>query len=70
MVQPTDAIGNPISLLIERLFWLGLGGFFGLSIVTSILRGLKERKNRAKLLSPEQLENLAKKAIKKYSDSN
>ena len=46
MEQATDAIGNPTALLIERLFWLGLGGFFVLVIITSLLRGLKERRKK------------------------
>ena len=70
MEQVTDAIGNPTALLVERIFWLGLGGFLGLAIITSFLRGLKEGKNKKRLVSPNQLENLAKKAIQKNSDSN
>ena len=40
MEQVTDAIGNPTALLVERIFWLGLGAFLGLAIITSLLRGL------------------------------
>ena len=70
MEQVTDAIGNPTALLIERIFWLGLGGFLGLAIITSFLRGLKGRKNKTTPVSPDQLENLAKKAIQQNSNSN
>ena len=70
MEQVTDAIGNPTSLLVERIFWLGLGAFLGLAIITSLLRGLKESKNKTTPISPDQLENLAKKAIQQNSDSN
>ena len=70
MEQLTDAIGNPTALLLERIFWLGLGGFFGLTIITSFLRGLKERKNKTTSVSTNQLEDLAKKAIQQNSDSN
>ena len=70
MEQITDAIGNPTALLVERIFWLGLGVFLGLAIITSLLRGFKESKNKATLVSPDQLEDLAKKAIKQNSDSN
>ena len=70
MEQLTDAIGNPIALLIERIYWLGLGAFLGLVIITSFLRGLKERKNKTTPVSPDELENLAKKAIQQNSDSN
>tara|TARA_Y100001968_G_scaffold160352_1_gene146569 strand:+ start:73 stop:285 length:213 start_codon:yes stop_codon:yes gene_type:complete len=70
MEQVTDAIGNPTALLVERVFWLGLGAFLGLAIITSYLRGLKERQNKTTSVSPDQLENLAKKAIQQKSDSN
>ena len=70
MEQVTHAIGNPVALLVERIFWLGLGTFLGLAIITSLVRGLKEGKNKATAVSPDQLENLAKKAIQQNSDSN
>ena len=70
MEQTTEAIGNPTALLVERIFWLGLGGFLGLAIITSFLRGLKESKNKTTPVSPDQLENLATKALKQNSDSN
>ena len=70
MEQITDAVGNPTALLVERIFWLGLGGFLGLAIITSLIRGFKESKKKSKLVSPDQLVDLAKKAIKKKSDSN
>ncbi len=70
MEQVTDAIGNPTAILIERIFWFGLGTFLGLAIITSFLRGLKETKNKTTPISTDQLENLAKKAIQQNSDSN
>ena len=70
MEQLTDAIGNPTALLVERIFWLGLGGFLGLAMITSFLRGLKASKNKTTPVSPDQLENLATKALKQNSDSN
>ncbi len=70
MEQITDAVGNPTAILVERIFWLGLGAFFGLAIITSFLRGLKERKNKSTLVSPSQLQNLAKKAIQQNRNSN
>ena len=69
MEQVTYAIGNPTALLVERIFWLGLGAFLGLAIITSFLRGLKEGKNKTTQFSPDQLENLAKKAMQQDSDS-
>ena len=70
MEQITDAIGNPTALLLERIFWLGLGAFFGLAIITSFLKGLKVRKKKSTPVTINQLENLAKKAIQRNSDSN
>tara|TARA_B100000214_G_C23724352_1_gene515796 strand:- start:87 stop:284 length:198 start_codon:yes stop_codon:yes gene_type:complete len=64
MEQITDVIGNPTLLLVERIFWLGLGAFLGLAILTSFLR---ESKKIAKTVSPSQLESLAKKAIQQNS---
>ena len=70
MEQVTYPIGNPTTLLIERIFWLGIGGFFGLALITSFIRSLKQNKIRETNVSAEQLENLAKKAIQKNSDHN
>ena len=70
MEQVTDVIGNPTALLAERIFWLGLGAFLGLAIINSLIRGLKEGKNKTTAVSPDQLKNLAKKAIQQNSDSN
>ena len=70
MEQVTETIGNPTALLVERFFWLGLGSFLGLAIITSFIRGLREGKNKATPVSPNQLENRAKKAIEQNSDSN
>ena len=68
MEQVTDAIGNPMTLLIERVFWLGLGGFLGVAIITSVLRGLNKSKNISKDGSSEELKNLAEKAIQQNTD--
>tara|TARA_Y100001968_G_scaffold295408_1_gene302768 strand:+ start:225 stop:437 length:213 start_codon:yes stop_codon:yes gene_type:complete len=70
MDQITDAIGNPTALLVERIFWLGLGAFLGLAIITSLIRGIKEKKNKPTPVSPNQLENLAKKAKQLNTDGN
>ena len=63
MEQLSDAIGNPTALLIERIFWLALGGFLGLAIITSLIRGLNEKRNKIKPVSEKKLKDLAKKAI-------
>jgi len=70
MEQVSNAIGNPTALLAERIFWLALGGFLGLALITSVLRGLKESKNKKMRGSSDQLENLAKKAIQQNRDSD
>ena len=70
MEQVIDAVGNPTALLIERFFWLGLGGFFGLALISSFIRGVKEGKRKTTPSSPDQLENLAKKAIDRNSNAN
>ena len=66
----TDQLGNPTTLLIERIFWLGIGGFFGLALMTSLVRGLKQNKIKETNVSAKHLENLAKKAIQKNSNHN
>ncbi len=66
----THVVGNPTTLLIERMFWLGLGGFLGLAIITSLIRGLKQRKKIVKSISSEELKNIAKKAIQQNTNLN
>ena len=70
MEQLNDAVGNPITLLIERFFWLGLGGFLGLAIITSLIRGLNENNKNSNSVTPKELNNLAKKAIQRNSRNN
>ena len=65
MEQLNDLASNPTAILIERFFWLGLGGFLGLAIITSLLRGLNERKINTNPLFTEELKNLEKKQLKK-----
>ncbi len=69
MEQVIDSIGNPTTLLIERIYWLGLGSFLGLAIITSLIRGIKKSKDE-KYVSATQLENLAKKAIQQNGDNS
>tara|TARA_B100000965_G_C19488638_1_gene711964 strand:+ start:277 stop:483 length:207 start_codon:yes stop_codon:yes gene_type:complete len=68
MEQITEPIGNPIVLLIERIFWLGLGGFLGLAIITSIIR--RDKDKITKPVSPEELKKLAEKATLKNREIN
>ena len=65
MEQVTEALGNPTALLIERIFWIGLGGFLGLAIITSVLRGINESKHNINPQQKKELENLAEKATQK-----
>ena len=70
MEQLNDAVGNPTALLIERFFWLGIGGFLGLAIITSLIRGLNESNKNSNSVTPKELNNLAKKAIQRNSRNN
>ena len=54
-------IGNPVTLLIERGFWLALGGFLGAAIFLSIIRRDIDHKHNKSIAS--ELEDLAEKAI-------
>ena len=56
------AIGNPITLLVERIFWLGIGVFLMAAIFISILQSIINRKNRRKT-DPSYIQNLANKAV-------
>ena len=68
MEPVTNLVGNPLALIIERIFWVILGGFFGVTLITSIMRTIKENENEEKVVSPKDLEELAKKAIKGTKD--
>ena len=68
MENVTNAIGNPTALLIERIFWLALGGFFVLAVISSIIRGLNEDRNNNKTFHPKELKDLARKAIQQNSN--
>ncbi len=70
MEPATDLVGNPLTLLIERIFWLILGGFFGIAIITSIIRTNIESKKKRKIVSPKELKKLANKAIKRNKDKD
>ncbi len=61
----SEAVGFPAILLLERFFWLGLGGFLGLAIITSVIRGQKENNDKNNFVSENDLKKLANKAIKK-----
>tara|TARA_Y100001968_G_scaffold149075_1_gene136307 strand:- start:311 stop:523 length:213 start_codon:yes stop_codon:yes gene_type:complete len=70
MEQLTYGVGNPTALLIERIFWLALGVFLGLAIITSLIRRLNENKNNINHSSPKELKNLAEKAIQKNTSNH
>ena len=65
MEQLTDGVSNPTAILIERIFWLGLGGFLGLAIISSLIRGLSEKE---KTISSIELKSLAEKATQQNRD--
>ena len=69
MEQVTDVVGNPTALLLERVFWLGIGVFLSVAIVNSLIRTLKEQKGQSKrIFTSKELKNLAKKALQKNND--
>ena len=70
MEPSTDLVGYPITLLIERVFWLSLGLFFALTLISSLLRALKEKNNKEIVITPKDLEKLANKAIKENKDKD
>ena len=61
-MEPTsDLSGNPISLLVERLFWLGLGIFLGGAFVKATIESIKQAKS-SKGSMDTILKDLAQKA--------
>tara|TARA_B100001250_G_scaffold406476_1_gene425596 strand:- start:81 stop:293 length:213 start_codon:yes stop_codon:yes gene_type:complete len=70
MEQVTDLIGNPTALLIERIFWLGLGGFLGLAIITSQIRGSNESRKNRNHVSSKELEHPSNKTIQQNSETD
>ena len=66
----TYTVGNPTALLIERVFWLGLGGFLGVALITSLIRELSKRKNNTTTHSPKELKNIERKAIQQNSNQD
>ena len=70
MNQIIGVVGNPTSILIERFFWLGLGGFLALALINSLMRGWNEDNSETSSVTPMELENLAQKAIQKNKEFN
>ncbi len=58
----TDLIGNPITLLLERIFWLFLGMFFFSALFFSFIRRIRPQ-NTAEKTQGSLLKELAEKAI-------
>tara|TARA_Y100001968_G_scaffold307231_1_gene324874 strand:- start:273 stop:485 length:213 start_codon:yes stop_codon:yes gene_type:complete len=67
MEQLPNGVSNTTVILIERIFWLGLGVFLGLAIVGSLIRRLNENKKITKPFSSIGLKNLQKKSIQQNS---
>ena len=70
MEPVSDLVGYPLTLLIERIFWLGLGGFFGLALITSVIRTIKEKNNKGNMVSAKDLEMLANNAVKENKEDD
>tara|TARA_Y100001968_G_scaffold248627_1_gene233200 strand:+ start:530 stop:655 length:126 start_codon:yes stop_codon:yes gene_type:complete len=39
MEKVTDITGSQKALLVEKIFWIGIGVFIGLAIISSLIRG-------------------------------
>ena len=70
MEPANDLVVNPITLLIERVFWISLGVFFVLTVITSIVRSIKEKTHKEKIVTSKDLEKLANRAIRKNKDKD
>ncbi len=68
MEQAQDLIGNPLTLLIERIFWLGLGCFFFLATVKSFINSFKDQENQGN--TSELMENTLKKIARSVAQRN
>ena len=64
MEQAQDLIGNPLALMIERFFWLGLGCFFFLGI----LKSFNDQENQSNV--SDLMENKLKKIARNVTKSN
>ena len=69
MDQISNFSWNSASILVERIFWFGLGGFLALTLLTSFLREFIKNNKKSQIL-PDQLENLANRAIQRNSDND
>ena len=59
--EVTEIAGSSLSILIERIFWIGLGVFLGATILKSSLDSIKSLKNGGKTME-SKLKELANKA--------
>ena len=64
MEQASQLVGNPLTLLIERFFWLGLGCFLGATILRTLIQGLKRNDEDQQKLN-KKIQEIANKATKK-----
>ena len=62
MEQSSELLGNPISLLLERIFWLGLGGFFGATIFRAVIHAINKQRKVPNPDMEKTLKNIAKQA--------
>ena len=70
MQQFTYINGHTTFILVERIYWLGLGGFLGLAILTSLIRSFNETKAKERYDSARELDKLAKKAVRQNNEDN
>ena len=64
MEQASQLVGNPLTLLIERFFWLGLGCFLAATILRTLIQGLNRNDKDQQKLN-KKIQEIANKATKK-----
>tara|TARA_Y100001968_G_scaffold294238_1_gene300671 strand:+ start:1019 stop:1219 length:201 start_codon:yes stop_codon:yes gene_type:complete len=65
MEQATNSVGNPVTLLIERIFWLGLGCFLGATILRTFIQGLNQDNEKQQKMN-KKIQEIANNATKKH----
>ena len=64
MEQASQLVGNPLTLLIERFFWLCLGCFLSATILRTLIQGLNRNDKDQQKLN-KKIQEIANKASKK-----
>tara|TARA_Y100001968_G_scaffold241959_1_gene225534 strand:+ start:245 stop:445 length:201 start_codon:yes stop_codon:yes gene_type:complete len=62
MEQASNLVGNPIALLIERIFWLGLGLFLVGTIFKAFIGSINKGKSKESSMEAK-LKEIANKVV-------